>query len=178
MGKGEVMAARTLHPNRSSQFPPAQTSTSCPSRGTSPRRWRGAPAPARACPFAGRACRGRGGSGRGGAAEDPRLLWASAALPGKGQGSPGEFENVLESVGEDVCFAISATRVRAEGRRRLVLPSQCGDRRESSTLRPGWPARALSPLGAHPIRAFLLFPLTNHFLELLPAVALCGQLLF
>jgi hypothetical protein len=38
--------------------------TACPSRGTSSWWSRSAPAPARACPYAGRACRGRGSSAR------------------------------------------------------------------------------------------------------------------
>src|SRR5215470_15618540 len=39
-----------------------------PSRGTTPSRWSGAPAPSRACPCLGRARRGRDGSGRRGGA--------------------------------------------------------------------------------------------------------------
>ena len=38
-------------------------------------------------------------------AEGPRLVGALTALAGKGQGSPGEFESVLEPVGEDVRLA-------------------------------------------------------------------------
>src|SRR6266478_2017345 len=38
-------------------------------------------------------------------AKGPRLVAALAALAGKGQGSPGEFESVLEPIGEDVRFA-------------------------------------------------------------------------
>ena len=38
-------------------------------------------------------------------AEGPRFVGALTALAGKGQGSPGEFESVLEPVGEDVRFA-------------------------------------------------------------------------
>src|SRR2546428_7692672 len=44
----------------------------------------------------------------GGLAEEPqgqRLAAALTALAGKGQGSPGEVERVLEPVGEDVRFA-------------------------------------------------------------------------
>src|SRR5712691_6385597 len=37
--------------------------------------------------------------------EGPRLVAALTALPGKAQGSPGEFESVLEPVREDVRFA-------------------------------------------------------------------------
>ena len=45
---------------------------------------------------------------RGNLAEEPegsRLVGASTTLAGKGQGSSGEFESVLEPVSEDVCFA-------------------------------------------------------------------------
>src|SRR4029453_6346795 len=66
MDKGEVMAVRTVHFNPSP--PPSPASTSSPSRDTSSSRWRGAPAHASAGPCAGRACRGRGGSGRRGGA--------------------------------------------------------------------------------------------------------------
>ena len=38
-------------------------------------------------------------------AEGPRFVAALTALAGTGQGSPGEFESVLEPVGEDVRFA-------------------------------------------------------------------------
>src|SRR5262245_28120485 len=37
--------------------------------------------------------------------EGPRFGAALTALAGKGQGSPGEFEGVLEPVGEDIRFA-------------------------------------------------------------------------
>ena len=37
--------------------------------------------------------------------ERPCLVGTLAALAGKGQGSPGEFERVLEPVGEGVRFA-------------------------------------------------------------------------
>src|SRR5438128_12468847 len=43
--------------------PPSPARTAYPSRGTSSPPWSGALGPARACPCAGRACRGRGGSG-------------------------------------------------------------------------------------------------------------------
>jgi hypothetical protein len=54
----------TVTPTSASPPPPSPASTSCPSRGTSSSRRRGVPGPARACPCGGRACRGRGGSGR------------------------------------------------------------------------------------------------------------------
>ena len=38
-------------------------------------------------------------------AQGPRLVAALTALAGKGQRSPGDFESVLEPVGEDVRFA-------------------------------------------------------------------------
>jgi hypothetical protein len=38
-------------------------------------------------------------------AEGPRLVAALTALAGKGQGSLGECESVIEPVGEDVRFA-------------------------------------------------------------------------
>ena len=38
-------------------------------------------------------------------AERPRFVGALTALAGKGQGSPGECESVLEPVGEDVRLA-------------------------------------------------------------------------
>jgi hypothetical protein len=43
--------------------------------------------------------------GIGEEAEGPRLVGALTPLAGKGQGSSGEFESVLEPVGEDVRFA-------------------------------------------------------------------------
>jgi hypothetical protein len=45
-------------------------------------------------------------------AEGPRLVAALIALAGKGQGSPREFESILEPVGEDVRFA----QIHQEGR--------------------------------------------------------------
>src|SRR5262245_2008315 len=60
---------------RPSPPPPAPDRTACPSRGTSWLRCRDAPVPALAGPCAGRACRGRGGSGRrGGACQVHALL--------------------------------------------------------------------------------------------------------
>ena len=44
--------------------------------------------------------------------EGPRLVAALTALAGKGQGSPGDFESVLELVGEDIRLA----QIHQEGR--------------------------------------------------------------
>jgi hypothetical protein len=49
-----------------SRLLPAPDRTACSSRGTSSWRWRGVPGPLAACPYAGRAYRDRGGSGRRG----------------------------------------------------------------------------------------------------------------
>jgi hypothetical protein len=70
-GAGQITGGAhgsVISPNGSFPPPPSPASTSCPCRGTSSSRWRGAPGPARACPCGGRACRGRGGSGRRGGA--------------------------------------------------------------------------------------------------------------
>ena len=69
-GQGEVGD----HRNSRHSSPPACTAVrllqpegACPSRGTSSRRWSGALSPSSRHRCAGRACRGRGGSGRRGA---------------------------------------------------------------------------------------------------------------
>jgi hypothetical protein len=73
------------HPLLRCLSPPSPASTSCPSRGTSSSRWRGAPGPARACPCGGRACRSRGGrsdeAAPTGPAGQPRMSGATARKP-------------------------------------------------------------------------------------------------
>jgi hypothetical protein len=62
----QIIKRRRVHPiTKLRVLPlPVPASSASPFHGTSSTRWSDVPAPARACPCAGRACRGRGGSGR------------------------------------------------------------------------------------------------------------------